>query len=251
MSWVNTRVGDQPAMVQRLLYLKDKNDYIEFVLLDSRVFAINININEACPQKGTVMSGTVYGSRIIADVTLRSLSPYSQSRAHDEPAYENESKADYDRRTWRSHLHVQNGTVRIPAKAIHDCLIEAAQYSGKKISGNRTWTSKFESGIALFDNPDLGVRPEEVDYIDCFCHANGKRGSAARVMRRFPIINSWQTRFEIHVLDPIITEAIFREMIGIAGTFKGIGRYRPANRGTNGRFELADLNWVENRQLVA
>ena len=43
------------------------------------------------------MAGTVYGSRIVADVTLRSLSPYSQSRAHDEPAYENESKAAYDR----------------------------------------------------------------------------------------------------------------------------------------------------------
>src|SRR5215472_3207746 len=78
------------------------------------------------------MVGTVYGSRIVADVTLKSLSPYSQSRAHDEPAYENESKADYDRRTWRSHLHVENGTVRIPAKALHDCWIEAAEYSGKK-----------------------------------------------------------------------------------------------------------------------
>ena len=99
------------------------------------------------------MVGTVYGSRIVADVTLRSLSPYSQSRAHDEPAYENESKADYDRRTWRSHLHVENGTVRIPAKAFHDCWIEAAEYSGKKITGNRTWTKPFTSGIAIFENP--------------------------------------------------------------------------------------------------
>jgi len=59
------------------------------------------------------MSGTVYGSRIVAELVLRSISPYSQSRAHDEPAFENESKADYDRRTWPSHLHVQDCTVRI------------------------------------------------------------------------------------------------------------------------------------------
>jgi hypothetical protein len=196
------------------------------------------------------MSSTVYGSRIIANAILRSISPYSQSRAHDEPAYENESNADYDRRTWRSHLHVQDGTVRIPAKAFHECLIEAAQYSGKKISGHRTWTKKFESGMALFDNPNLAVRPDDVDYIDCFCHANGKRGSGTRVMRRFPMINSWEARFEVHILDPIITKAVFAEMVGIAGTFIGIGRYRPANRGTNGRFELVELNWYENRQFT-
>jgi hypothetical protein len=62
---------------------------------------------------------TVYGSRIVAVVTLQSLSPYSQSRAHDEPAYENESKGDCDRRTWVSHLHVENGTVRMTGESDH------------------------------------------------------------------------------------------------------------------------------------
>ena len=70
-------------------------------------------------------------------------------------------------------------------------------------------------------------------------------------MRRFPLIPSWETTFEIHVLDPIITEAILREMIGLAGLFKGLGRYRPANRGTNGRFELVELVWHADRKLVA
>lgn len=107
------------------------------------------------------MAGTVYGSRIVAHITLQSLSPYSQSRAHDEPPYENESKSDHDRRTWRSHLHVENGT------------------------------------------------------------------------------------------DPIITEQIFREMVAIGGMFKGIGRYRPANRGTKGRYEITDLVWHENRRFAA
>jgi len=197
------------------------------------------------------MAGTVYGSRIIADVTLRGLSPYSQSRPHGEPMFENEDPGDYDKRTWRSHLHVENGTVRIPAKALHDTMIEAAQYSGKKISGNKTWTAKFASGIAMFENPDLGITPDEVQYIDIYAHVNGRPGSNARVMRRFPIIPMWECRFDVHILDPIITETIFREMLGIAGMFKGIGRYRPANRGTNGRFEVAELIWRADRQLAA
>jgi len=193
----------------------------------------------------------VFGSRITAIVTLKSMSPYSQSRAHEEPLYKNEDKGDYDKRTWRAHMHVENGSVVIPAKAITDCLVEACQYSGKKISGNLTWTKKFESGIALFENPSLNIEPATVGYIDCYCHANGKRGSSTRVMRRFPLIPSWETTFEIHVLDPIITEAILREMIGLAGLFKGLGRYRPANRGTNGRFELVELVWHADRKLVA
>jgi len=38
----------------------------------------------------------VFGSRITAIVTLKSMSPYSQSRAHEEPLYKNEDKGDYD-----------------------------------------------------------------------------------------------------------------------------------------------------------
>jgi hypothetical protein len=145
----------------------------------------------------------------------------------------------------------QKNALIIPAKAFHDTMIEAAQYSGKKISGNKTWTAKFASGIAMFENPDLGISPDEVQYIDIYAHVNGRPGSNARVMRRFPIIPIWECRFDVHILDPIITETIFREMLGIAGMFKGIGRYRPANRGTNGRFEVAELIWRADRQLVA
>jgi hypothetical protein len=64
-------------------------------------------------------------------------------------------------------------------------------------------------------------------------------------------IPHWETRFDVHILDPIITEQIFREMLAIGGMFKGIGRYRPANRGTNGRYEIADLMWRENRRFAA
>jgi hypothetical protein len=197
---------------------------------------------------------TVYGSRITAEVTIKGISPYSQSRHHEEKAFENEDKGDYDKRTFRSHLHVVDGLVVIPARAIHECLIDAARYSGKQIpgQGKKTWTAKFESGIGIFADPSLGVKPEDVSYIDVYAHASGIRGSGKRVSRRFPqILTPWQATFEVNILDPIITEDVFREMMAIAGTFKGIGRYRPANGGTNGRFELAKLVWNANRQLAA
>ena len=47
--------------------------------------------------------------------TLKSCSPYSQSRHHSEPKLEKESPKDYELRTWRYRLHTdKNGNVYIP-----------------------------------------------------------------------------------------------------------------------------------------
>lgn len=192
-------------------------------------------------------------SLIVATCTLESLTPYSQSRKHDEPKLEGESADDYNRRTWRSQQLVENGTVHIPASGIHQGLIAAAKYSKKQIpgQGKATWTKKFEAGIALFSNIDLGVDPENVDYIDIYANADGVRGSGKRVMRRFPIIQKWSATFDVHILDPIITEDVFAETVEQAGMFVGIGRYRPEKGGTNGRFKLTKLDWKADRRPVA
>lgn len=192
----------------------------------------------------------------IATVTLASMSPYSQSRAHSEPELEGESKEDYDRRTWRSKSNVAviNGTrtVVIPAHGFHQCIAAAAKYSKRQIpgQGKATWTAKFTAGLAFLQDIPIGIAPEEVAYIDIYANADGVRGSGKRVNRRFPIINEWSATFEVYILDPIITRDVFREMIEIAGMFIGVGRFRPEKGGTNGRFALKALEWVDNRSLV-
>jgi hypothetical protein len=61
----------------------------------------------------------------------------------------------------------------------------------------------------------------------------------------------WRATFDIYILDPIITEPVFREMVEIAGMFIGIGRFRPEKGGTNGRFKIEALAWADNRKLAA
>ena len=69
--------------------------------------------------------------------------------------------------------------------------------------------------------------------------------------RHSPVVDTgWLMTFDVYILDPIITEAIFREMVEIAGMFIGIGRFRPEKGGTNGRFGLKELVWQDNRELV-
>ena len=183
---------------------------------------------------------------ISAHCTLESISPYCQSRYHGEAYLEGETHEAYDMRTWRHHLHVKDGTVIIPARAILDCLIDAAKYSKRQIpgQGRATWTQKFASGLVLFEDIKLGISPDVIDYVPVYCNADGKRGGGTRVLRRFPIIPAWRAGFTISILDPILIEDIFVDILEQAGMFIGIGQNRPQNRGTHGRFRIVKVDWL-------
>jgi len=192
-----------------------------------------------------------------AIVTIQGTAPYSQSRKHDEPFLEGEAHDDYDRRTWRSKMTVElidgKRQMCIPPFGMQMAIAEAAKYLRKKIPGQgaSTWTAKFTSGISVVGPISLGVNPDDVQCIVVSVNADGKRGSGSRVTRRFPQIPmGWETTFEVLILDPIITETIFREVVEAAGLYKGIGQHRPEKGGSNGRFILTRLQWVDNRTPV-
>ena len=192
----------------------------------------------------------------VATVTLKSLSPYSQSKLNTAPSFERESKDAYEKRTWMEKAHVgPKGTLVIPAMSIKAALTEAAKYSKQQIpgQGKATWTAKFKAGITIMEDPDTGIELTENDFVDVHCDAQGKTGSMAssRVMRRFPQVPEWEAKFDIWILDPIITQDVLAEMLNVAGMFIGIGRWRPAmSGGMNGRFQVAKLEWKDNRKLV-
>lgn len=193
----------------------------------------------------------------IATVTLTGITPYSQSREHDAPRLEGESHGDYDARTWANKLNVatRDGkpTVVIPAHGIQQAFAAAAKYSKRQIpgQGKATWTKKFEAGIAILEDPSLKLDPAGVTSVTISANADGIRGSGKRVPRRFPVMPEWETTFDLYILDPIITQEVFREMVEIAGMFIGIGRFRPEKGGTNGRFKMTKLKWADNRQVAA
>lgn len=194
----------------------------------------------------------------VATVTLKSLSPYSQSRFHTEPKLKGELSGDYDKRTWLAKAHLTpQGTLGIPATSIMQAIAEAAKYSKKQIpgQGKATWTAKFKSGLLVMEPyVDTHIQKDDISFVDIMCDAQGKTGSAvsSRVERRFPQVPEWKATFDVWVLDPIITEDVFREMTALAGLFIGIGRWRPVmNGGSNGRFVIEGLKWQDNRQFEA
>lgn len=183
-----------------------------------------------------------------ATVTLKSTSPYSQSRPYEfEVAkLERETKDAYERRTWRSRCHVNtDGKIFIPPMSFKNCLDGAARYLSLQIpgQGKKTYTKKIEAGLMITDPLVLPVKADDVEGQWLYVNADGKRGGNTRVWRCFPLVNAWQGEIEIHVLDEIITKEVLEQHMEEAGKFIGIGRFRPENRGFFGRFQVQKLKW--------
>ena len=147
-----------------------------------------------------------------------------------------------------------DASIVIPAHGVQQALAAGAKYSKRQIpgQGKATWTAKFTAGIMMMDSPRLEIHPNDVGAITISANADGVRGSGKRVLRRLPIIpKGWTTTFEIAILDPIITEQVFREMLELTGMFIGLGQFRPEKGGTNGRFAVKELVWEDNREFVS
>ena len=180
--------------------------------------------------------------------TIRSVSPYSQSRYFQQevPKGDKETSPAYEERTWRHRLHSNgNGTVVIPGMSFKLAVQEAAPFLGHKIPGRRnaTWTKHFISGVLVLGDADTGIPAKDVEGEWLFVPSDGKRGGGTRVMKCFPLIPSWEVKVAFTILDPLITNDVFEYHLREAGKYIGIGRFRPANGGYYGRFEVTNFKW--------
>jgi hypothetical protein len=183
-------------------------------------------------------------------VTLRGTAPYSPSRAIQSEKGDKEDHDEFDKRCWRERAHSDaEGFVCIPGNALYLALLDAASYRGEKFKGMKTWFSLFERGVSIFD-PMFRIEPEvkmtDVEMVKLYLPSDGTpaykaKGSSKRVWRRFPVVNEWSVEARFYLFDGRIGEDVFRRHLSDAGTFIGLGRWRPACRGTNGRFVIEDL----------
>lgn len=211
---------------------------------------------------------------ITATVKIEGLSPYSQSRQIFEEKKKGELADAFDLRTWPRHLYTnQKGQVMIPSSAMKQAIDAAAKYLSIQVpgKGKATYTKHFRSGVMVFDPAVVmdeegapwtrerilrGGEPDDLENLsECIAGgtvfrgamaADGVRGSGKRVVRTFPVIpDPWTATLTFYVGDPVIDKAVFLQSIQAAGSFIGLGRFRPENGGSNGRFRIASLAWEE------
>lgn len=182
-------------------------------------------------------------------IALKSVSPYSQSRAIGTPKNPSESGDDFERRTWNERIHCDtDGIAYIPPMSFKKALDAAARYTGLKIPGGRsaTYTKHVESGTFIVDPLRLDIHKDSIPGEWLFLDANGKKGkqSSGRVMRCMPRFDHWEGKITIYVIDEKVLNThperkqitVLEHFMRTAGSLIGIGRFRPENGGFYGRF---------------
>lgn len=188
----------------------------------------------------------------IARMKLQSVSPYSSSRGYEREVemLEKERKDDYEKRTWRNRLHVDElGYVRIPAMAFKNGLANTAKFLSIKIPGKRnaTYTKHFLAGLLVLSDVVLSVKGKDVPGEWLFVPADGVVGSGKRVWKCFPRIEEWSGVLEVHILDGEITQEVFAEHMKEFGRLIGVGRFAPRRGGYFGRFKVVgEIEWIED-----
>jgi hypothetical protein len=189
-------------------------------------------------------------------VNIRGTTPYSQSRAFDQDALPadlkkqaKETHDEYDRRVWREKSTTDAyGQIVVPAAAFKQAIDSAAKMLSIQIpgKGKATYTKEFVRGVSVFEALPLGIAKAEVPFVRIHANADGIRGSGKRVFRTFPIVPApWGGRLDIHVISETVPDEIVERVVKASGLFVGVGRFRPENGGTNGRFQAEGFRWSE------
>lgn len=186
----------------------------------------------------------------IATVTLESTSPYSQSRSYswEIPKLEREGHDEYEERTWHNKCHstpAPDGKVFIPPMAFKMGLDTASKMLGLKIPGKgaATYSKYFLAGVLCMEPLVLPLTKEQVAMDRIFANSDGVRGSGKRVWRNFPRIDKWKGELNFHILADEIRKDVFEEVVKQAGSFVGIGRFRPQSGGFYGRYIPKKVVW--------
>jgi hypothetical protein len=181
---------------------------------------------------------------------ITGISPYSPSRMLDTSQMKAGEKHDaFDKRMWREKAHVdRDGFVIIPFMSFKKCLSEAVRLTPRKIKGRgaQTYGGQFKGGVLLTEPLRLPLKRDDLRGETFSCSATGDaRGVGGRVMRTFPMIDTWGGDLTFYLTNPSIDDAIFEAYLREAGKFIGIGRFRPENGGVNGRFNVEAMTWAE------
>jgi hypothetical protein len=183
-----------------------------------------------------------------AVVTIKGVSPYSQSKHYETEKLNKELPAAYEERTWRNRMHVTpDGFVEIPGPAIANAVKNAAQFLSISVpgKGKATFTKNFAAGVMVPNGIILPIKADSVPADRLFVPSDGKRGGGKRVIKFFPRIDDWGGTCTVFIFDDLITEDVFRKVLVAAGQIIGLGRFRPHNWGFYGRFIVESILWQD------
>lgn len=182
------------------------------------------------------------------ECALEDSSKLAFSKATGLEREQNEDWKAFEERTWRKKTHIdEKENVIIPPSMFKGAITGGVKYLNIKIPGERnaTFTKNFTAGVIVENGIDLKVKRDKLQGEWVYVPSDGKPGGSSRVYKKFPYVESWSGNLIVMILDPKISLDIFKEVLEAAGTFIGIGFWRPQKGGSNGRFKVLSIKEIK------
>lgn len=139
----------------------------------------------------------------------------------------------------KKKLYCLNGVIYQPATHIRGSLINAGKALKVKGQGKATYSKLFASMVEVFPEAiELKYKEMTVD-ISRTVNPNTKGAN----MTKRPKFKEWSLDFIINVEDEIPMD-VLKEGLERAGKYVGIGDWRPATKGTHGKFMVTKFEKV-------
>lgn len=141
-----------------------------------------------------------------------------------------DAKEEAEKKTYRN----SEDKLYLPNKHFKASMIKAS--TDFKMSGKKSYKDYVKSGIF--------ITPEEIvlDQQEYIIHQEPVVIQRARVMSWRPKFKEWSCEFEIEITDDMLNPSTIKEILEMAGKYKGVGDYRPEY----GRFTIEKFSVVEN-----
>lgn len=183
------------------------------------------------------------------EVEIRGETPYLMHAFSMEKAEEKEKKKigreDYESEIKEALYTLPDGTIYVPSTQIHGTLIEA----GKKfqIPGQRKATfSRIIGGLVIISPDAIRMEPQKYSVDKRAVVVPATKG---RVVRYRPKFTDWSLKFQIHNLEPEqVQSTVLKKILDYAGSYVGIGDFRPSKKGPFGRFIVSRFDPVRTKE---
>lgn len=186
-------------------------------------------------------------------VEIIGTTPYMQHRMDDETLDEWEkrrgpiierpdvSQPDNVRAEFHSYYDIKEKKHFLPSEHLRGAMINAGGYLKAKV-GNSKKSMKNIVAAMFFVNPEKIWLPPW-DIIDKRSAWNRKVGARIIVIR--PKWNNLKVKFELWIDNDTITKATIEDVLQYAGSYCGIGSFRPEKNGMFGRFVVKNMKEIK------
>jgi len=176
------------------------------------------------------------------EVEIKGISPYLMHRFKEEGSDSGSQtkigKKDYKAEVEEALYCSPEGEIYVPATQIKGTLIESGKQLRVVGKGKSTYSKLF--GAFVLIEPDAIPMLNQKWEIDSRAVVIQK----SRIMRYRPVFKEWGLKFNLMVMDDGIGLEVIKEGLNIAGNYIGIGDFRPAKKGSFGRFMVTSFKEV-------